>query len=421
MSKFLKDKVFIKWLVIGVLIRIILMPITLHPDLWGHSFVSYFFAYKGVINIYDYLLALPSSHPLVANFGVSDIFIYPPLTYFTLGFFRVLIKPFVDPNFIPWVMSNLSIVHTRPDLPANLFLFKLPYLFIDIGVGVLLKKLFTESRRKNMIFALWMLNPVTLYATFMMGQFDVLPVFFTVLALVLSKNKKFMYSMIALGIGASYKMYPIFFVIPAALLYSNKLTERIKYIVVGIVPFVLFMLPFLGSSAFRQMVLFGEKSQKMLFMQFPVSGAEGLYPFVLGLILIYFIAYYKTTKLKLVDYFLAIMLLIFSITHYHPQWFLWLTPFVLIRLVQDDFEYWLVAVIFLLCWIYIVLTFDPSLNYGLFRVLNPSLADAKIGLSDIVTKYTDANMVRSLVRSAFAGTAVFYVWIIARARAQKTH
>ena len=32
------------------------MPITVHPDFWGHSFTAYFFAYKGVANIYDYLV-----------------------------------------------------------------------------------------------------------------------------------------------------------------------------------------------------------------------------------------------------------------------------------------------------------------------------------------------------------------------------
>lgn len=390
------------------------MPITLHPDLWGHSFTAYFFAYEGVVNVYDHLLSLPQSHPLVSNFGVSDIFIYPPLTYFTLGIFKLLTKPFIDPEFLPWTMANLGDIHSRSDLAVNLFLFKLPYLFVDLGVAVLLTKLFDDTKQKYQAFLLWMINPVTLYATFMMGQFDILPVLFTVLALFFVKQKKLAYAMLALGIGASYKMYPIFFVIPFALLYSNKLADRVKYILLGVTPFVLFSLPFIGSSAFRQMVLFTPKSQKMLFMILPVSGEEGIYPFIIGLSIIFLLAYYKVSKLKAVDYALIIMLLTFAVTHYHPQWFLWITPFLVVKLVEEKLENWLIILIFMVCWVFIALTFDPSLNYGLFRVINPSLADARIGLAEIISKYSDANMVKSLVRSLFAGTALFYTWRLSK-------
>lgn len=403
----MKSSLF-KWLVMGVLIRVVIMPITLHPDLWGHSFTAYFFAYKGIFNIYEYLLSLPESYPLVANFGVSDIFIYPPLTYFTLGIFKVLTKPFVDPEFLPWLMENLSNLHTRQDLPLILFFYKLPYLFVDIAVGYLLTMVFPKTEQKLQVFKLWMVNPVTIYATFMMGQFDIIPVFFTVLALVLHSRKKFTLSILALGVGASFKMYPALLIIPAALYFSDKIKARIKYILIGLLPFVLSILPFIGSQAFRQMVLFTPKSQKMLFMQFPVTGAESLYPFIIGLFLIILVAYYKKYKFDLNDYFLVTMLLMFSVTHYHPQWFLWITPFLLLNLLRDKYSDWLIVLIFTTCWLILVFSFDPSLNYGLFRVVAPVLAEARVGLFDIVAKYTDANMVKSLVRSVFAGTALFY-------------
>lgn len=406
----LRSKGYLKWILIGLVIRLVLMPITLHPDLWGHSFVAYFFAYKGVFNIYDYLLSLPHTHPLVVNFGVNDIFIYPPLTYFTLGIFRVLVKPFTDANFIPWLMVNISHVHDNPELPSQLFFFKLPYLFIDFAMAYLLTKLFDNPKRKLQVFAIWMLNPVTLYATFMMGQFDILPALFSVWALYFAKKEKYSYAALALGIGGSYKLYPLFFVIPLAFMFGKTLKQKAKLIGIGIAPFIAFSLPFLSSPGFRQMVLFSPKSEKMLYMQFPVSGAEGLYPFIMGLMIFFLIAYYKRTKLQLADYFLGILLLTFSITHYHPQWFLWITPFLAYKLVQTDFKVGLVISVFVLSWLYIVFTFDPSLSYGLFNPLWPNLGDATVGLTDVISKFTDANMVRSVVRSAFAGTAIYYIY-----------
>lgn len=397
-----------KVLLIGVLLRVFLMPVTFHPDLWGHSFVAYFFAYKGEVNIYDFLLKLPDDYPLVKNFGVGDIFIYPPLTYFTLGFFRILVKPFADPNFIPWLMENTSNVLNYRGLGLQIFLFKFPYLFIDITTAFLLSSLFDDFKKKKQAFILWMFNPLTLYATFMMGQLDILPVLFTVLTCYLIKNKKFVYALIALGIGGSYKMYPLLLIPPAAFLLGDTFKLKIKLLLAGFIPFILTIMPFLNSAGFRQMVLFGPKNQKMLFMNWPLSGAEKIYPFVLILVFIYLYSYYSKKRVAIEIYFLSILLLIFSVTHFHPQWFLWVTPFIIWTLVKNSFKGVEIAILMFLSWFVITLFFEPSLSIGLFAPLWHNLANAK-GLTEIFSKYTDVFQFKSIVRSAFAGASIYYI------------
>ena len=265
MAKFI-SKWWFKALIVGVIIRLILMPITLHADLLGHTFTSYFFSYKGVLNIYEHLANLPQNHPLVRNFGVSDIFIYPPLTYFILGIFRLIVKPFEDANFIPWLMENLNQVHSYKALFLHLFLYKLPYLFIDVACAFFLSEVFQDRKKKRWAFYFWIFNPVTLYATFMIGQLDILPVFFTILSLFFASRKKSALSLISLGIGGSFKMYPLFLVPVAAFVLADDLKTRIKYLFYGFVPYLITISPFLASSAFRSMVLFSPKSQKMFFM-----------------------------------------------------------------------------------------------------------------------------------------------------------
>ena len=215
-------------LIFGVLIRLILMPITYHPDLLGHSFSAYFLAYEGKINLYDTLASLPPDHPLVKNFGVGDIFIYPPLTYYTLGLFRILVKPLADPKLIPWLMVNLGSLHSYPRLFEHLFLFKLPYLFFDVGLAFLLTSFFDNQRKKRLVFALWMFNPVAIYVSFMIGQLDLLPVFFTVLSLYFYKKGKRYPAMLSMGVAASYKMYPLFLILPLAFLISDKFKEELN-------------------------------------------------------------------------------------------------------------------------------------------------------------------------------------------------
>lgn len=408
--KFFKDfpKKLIAPLIIGIIIRLALMPITLHPDLLGHSFSAYFLAYEGKINLYNTLANLPPTHPLVKNFGVSDIFIYPPLTYYTLGLFRVLVKPFTDPKFIPWLMENLSQIHQYPRLFAHLFWFKLPYLFFDIGLAFLLMGLFDDQKKKNMAFILWIFNPVSIYVSFMIGQLDLLPVFFTVLSLFFYKKKKFTFSMLSMGVAASYKMYPLFFIIPLACLAKDKFWPRVKMILIGLSPFIFFIAPYLSSTAFRAMV-FSPKSQKMLFMGWPLSGAEVVYPFMLFLSIFFFHSFYTKKKLSPNFYFLGISLLIFSVTHFHPQWFLWVTPFLVYEMVENNFKNILLTITIFVCWLSITLMFEPSLSFGLFNPLWPNLEKA-VGLSEIVNKYTNVFQLKSLIRSIFAAASVFLIF-----------
>lgn len=405
--KFWRTKKILLTLFLAVILRLILMPITLHPDLLGHSFGAYFFAYEKKINLYDTLADLPPTHPLVKNFGVGDMFIYPPLTYYTLGIFRILVKPFTDPKFIPWLMENLSKIHSYPQLYQQLFFFKLPYLFLDIGLAFIISALFDEPRKKKIAFVLWLFNPLTIYVSFMVGQLDLLPTFFTVLSLYLFKKKRGYWSMISIGIAASYKMYPLFLLFPLAFLISEKFIERIKLVFTGLFPFVFFMAPYLSSSAFRAMV-FSPKSQKMLFMGWPVSGAEVIYPFILFLTIFYFYSFYSKKRLNPALVFSAILLLIFSVTHYHPQWFLWVTPFLIIEMVENENKNVLLILMMFFCWLVLTLLFEPSLSYGLFNPLWPAL-DRGFGLSELLAKYTNVFQLKSLIRSFAAGTSAFFI------------
>jgi len=401
-------KWWLKALLIGVAIRLILMPITVHPDLWGHSFTAYFFAYKGQLNIYDYLLSLPKTNPLVVNYGVNDIFIYPPLAYFTLGLFRVLVKPLADANFIPWLMVNLSHFYDYPTLGLQLFLFKLPYLFVDVASAFLLAGLFDDAKKKKLAFTLWMFNPVTIYATFMMGQLDILPVFFTILSCYMIKKEKAGWGLFFLGVGGAYKMYPLLLIPPAAFLLGSTFWKKVKLLVIGFLPYVLTITPYLGSKGFRAMVLFGPKETKMLFMSWPVTAAEGLFPFVLFLILIYLVSYYIKKKLPFEFYLLATLLLLFSVTDYHPQWFLWLTPFLIWALVKYSFKYGEIVIVMFLTWLVITLLFEASLSYGLFVPIFHNLQNAP-SLAVYLAKVTDVFQFRSIIRSIFVAGAVYYI------------
>lgn len=388
-------------LLIGLIIRLFLMPATLHPDIWAVSFSQYLFSFKGVFNIYDYLANLPNNSLLVGNYG-RNFFTYPPLAYYTLGVFGFILRPLFNADFSGNLAAILPKVLTDNRIYWHLFLTKLPYLFFDFGVLWLLLKMFDEEKQKVLAAVLWIFNPLSLYTSYMIGQFDIIPVFFTVLSLYLAKQKNMKWAALSLGIGGAFKMFPLFFIPFFAVSQGRKIKESIKLLLLGILPYLVSILPFIGSVAFRQTVLFSNQSQKMLFAKIPVSGAEYLSLFVVFYIFLLLLGTFK--KLELWKWFLLVMLLFFSVTHYHPQWFLWISPLLLIETANYK-KYFLLSVCLLIFWLMITFLFEPSLSISLFAPVSKSLMAVK-PLSEQLNRYYDVFTLKSLIRSAAAGISL---------------
>lgn len=395
-------KILFPWLLGGLILRLVLMPITFHPDLWAVSFAEYLFSFKGVFNIYNYLASLPATSAINQNYG-TNFFTYPPLAYYTFGVFGLILKPFFDHNFFNGLAQNLPNILSDSRLYWHLFLTKLPYLFFDFGVFWMLMRLFVEERKKVLVAILWLFNPLALYTSYMIGQFDIIPVFFTILSLYLVKKNRLYWAAFSLGIGGAYKMFPLLFVPFLAIFSGKEIKEKVKLLFLGLLPYIFSILPFINSVSFRQNVLFSNQSQKMLFAKIPVSGAEylsgfvGLYVFLLCLALV--------KRLDLWEWSLMVMLLFFSVTHYHPQWFLWISPFFILLWVNYP-RLQILPIILFICWLLITILFEPSLSVSLFAPLSKSLV-AMIPLSQTLNRFYDIFQFKSLVRSVFAGVSLF--------------
>lgn len=394
------------WLIFGLVTRLALMPITFHPDILAINFAGYFFSFKKVFNIYDYLYQLPQDFPLVKNYG-QNFFTYPPLAYFTLGLFMLLLKPFYNLKFLELLLNDLPGALKSSLLLPHLFLLKLPYLFFDLGIAFVLMKLFDDQQRQKSAFILWMINPLSFYTSLMIGQFDIIPLFFVILSLYFIKVKKPGFAAVSLGLGGSFKMFPLFF-LPVLVLGGEKyFWKRMKLFFWGVLPFILTIFPFLSSFAFRQVVLFSGQSQKMLFAKIPVSGAEGISLFVfLFVTFCVWLAYFGKSS-DFWQYYLLMMLLLFSLTHYHPQWFLWITPLLLIELVKNNFKHLWLGVGVLICWGLITFLFEPSLNIGLFLPFKSSFS-----FSELLAKFYDPFQFKSIIRSIFAGISLGMTYLL---------
>ncbi len=394
-------------LVIAIVLRLILMPIALHPDTWAISFAQYFFAFKGVFNIYDYLGHLSPNSALVQNYG-ANFFTYPPLAYFTLGIFAWIFKPLFNADFFQNLAVNLPQILADNRLFWHLFLTKLPYLFFDFGILILLVKFFDEMKKKRLVAILWLFNPLVLYTSYLVGQFDIIPVFFTVLALFLVKKKSPFWAAFCLGVGGAYKMFPLLFLPFLIMTEGRNPKQKLDLLLFGILPYLFSLAPFINSSVFRQIVLFSNQSQKMFFAKIPVSGAEYLSLFTLLYVFLFVLS--LTKKGELWQWFLAVLLIFFSVTHYHPQWFLWIAPFLVIFMVEYPHLIILPLTLFF-SWLLITFLFEPSLSVALLAPISPSLTKLP-PLTTVINPYYDVFQLKSFLRSVFAGVALLMVFLM---------
>lgn len=397
------------WLILAIafVLRVLLSLATFHPDIRAFNLGGQLVSQGHIFSFYDYLSQCAQDNNLVKTFG-SDLFIYPPLIYLYHGIFNfIFTNLFGDKIMNGYMIESLKSFY---DVSFNfhLLLLKFPYLIFDFLMAFVIYKLFDEQKQKNLALILWLFNPVNLYASYMMGQFDLIPVFFTVLTLYFVKKQKFPLGAVSLGLGAAFKVYPLLLLIPLMML-ETKWVKRIKLGVIGVLPYLISILPYLPSPGFRSSALLAGLTQKTLFATIPVSGGESLMLFPLAIFLIYILFLYaRNMPSMLWEKFFVLLSVFFVFTHFHPQWLVWLTPFLIIDLVTKKFKHVIPAILILGCFILSLFFFDKSLTVGIFAPLLPPLYE--IGdLWKILHLNLDFNYMRSIIQTIFASSATFYI------------
>ena len=391
------------------MIRLVLSATTYHSDIAPFDFAGKVIAQGNITNFYDYLWSLPLGNPYLKIYP-RDLFNYPPLVYFFLGGVSRLttwmVNPTVHTNFILNFPSTLG----NSQLNLLLLLLKLPYVAFDIATAYLLMGFFTDRKKKLWAFGLWIFNPVNLYATYMIGQFDIIPTFLVVAALYLAIKNKVMPGAILLGIGAAFKIFPLLFIVPLALT-KDTWWGKIKIVFTALVTYAVTAFPFIFSRGFRATALLAGQTTKSFYAQIPISGGESIILFLAVIIFFYLLFYYQKVSVEnLWTRFFLMLLLFFIFTHYHPQWFLWLTPFLIIDLLISNFKNWLPLAISLVSYFALITFFDPGLSVWLFAPIFPHLYGLP-GIWQLVGINPDINSLRSIFQTLFVGAALFYIYI----------
>jgi len=344
------------------------MPWFFHRDIKSQYFHFQFFS-QGIVNIYQHI---ETNKPKLPN---KDTFNYLPLTYFTFGTYNIIAKPLLPNNFIAWVNDWGINQNNYLQINQAMFVLKIPYLILDILLAIFLLKIFGSDK----IFNFWLFNPITIYLIYILGNFDILPCFLSILSLFFLKNKKEFWSFFVLGIAFALKAYPIIF-LPFFLFYTQF---KIKNIIYFILPSIISICPFLYSPAFINSFLGSGLTQKIL--EYKILNIP-IFPLIYLLIFIQY--YFSKNKINTIfKSILYLFIFFFALVKFHPQWLIWFFPFIVEPISKNRTRLLIFYFFIILVALYILLIDDNYLSWGHLITVNPNFVNLTSPFEFIKNKF----------------------------------
>lgn len=381
-------------LVLAIILRLMVSGFLFHPDIKTINFQTSFLK-KGVVNIYPYLIENKKTLPL------KEEFVYFPLTYFVVGGYQAIISSFLGDGLDSWLHdAGANSVVNNPQVFKFLVLLKLPFLFLDIFIGFLLMSFFKEKKKKEKAITFWLFNPFTIILIYAFSNIDLYSVALTVVAFLFVKRRRLFTASIFLGIAASFKLYPLLF-IPFLFLRGKDVKEKllvsltpIAVLVVGIIPF--------WSTAFVQSALISGLTTRIFSSGISIGFNESIIVGFLLLSTLFFYGWLVNKKFDLFNFWIILLLIIFSFSHFHITWLLWLAPFLVIKSVQKPKLAWP-----LFFWSAIAISIpllyqDRSMTISLFRIYSTWFDLLPTPFSIVQKVYSPYNL-QSILHSALAG------------------
>ncbi len=405
------------FLFFGLILKIAVSLFTYHPDTKALQMAATIISQNHLwLTLYDYIPQLPPNHPLLSQYG-PEVMNYPPMAYWFQAIWHKLTSFLISPQ------TNTQFIFTS-NLPLNtynfnwlLLIFKLKYIFFDAGIAYLIFKLTKQNQTLSLI---WWLNPFTLYATYMMGQFDIIPLFFAFLAhYTITKHKNLYLASFWLGMGGAFKIFPLLF-LPFITTYAKSLKQQLTTFIIGLTTYFLPSLPFIHSYGYKTYALIASQTDKIFNTKIMLTGSQYLSLFLLSYTLLFTLHYLKPKNLNFT--FFSIMALFFAFVHFHPQWIIFIVPWIILFYHSKPNPKITNILTILSClYLLIVLSFDTSLNINLFTPLwgSPVTTSTQPPLFFINQFYPFHDFV-SLIRTIWAGILLALILIFNSLNAKQT-
>lgn len=237
---------------------------------------------------------------------------------------------------IPVYLLGLVSTPTLNVPEAVLFWYKLLPTLFYLGSGYLVYKILTQlevsvSSAKIGTF-IFLSAPIGFFSVFLFGQYDSFTLFFMLLGIYYWIKDRINFFILFFGIAITFKYTALLIFFPLLLLREKRYLRIILSIILVAIPFAAEVLVYLPSEAFRNGV-FGFGAVGYVSNLHFQSTNFLIAPVVVLWILICGFAFYKNceSKEQLYKWGLfcssLVCFLLFGLCQWHPQWLLFMMPF----------------------------------------------------------------------------------------------
>lgn len=399
-----------KLLLLAASVFFLIAPFTYHPDT---KLVLYYPSINQgkVWDIYKYLNTNQDDAPK---------FHYPPMHYWVLKAEWPLVKLISGSGIEEWLKIGGNIAFNDTNIYLYNFSSKFPLLILVLLSGYLIYKICLKNAydKKTALkaAAIWFFNPLTLYSAVIMGQNDILAIFPFILGLYFYSDKPYL-AFLLFGLGGSIKNYPLIWAIILGLVYKKGTWfKKIILIAIPFLFYILTMLPFLSQNYFRQDVLYSGLSIRIFESFLDIGFGDKLLIVPVLLVVVALIGIKKSLGKNLKGQMILLLtatLLILALTHFHPQWFIWIMPFASILLAKSK-NFWWYGILIPAIMIVVLLFEDKYLYWGLLTPINPGIINLPYIGEFLQAKGVDTALLNNLAHSIIAGVAFYWLWILGR-------
>jgi len=394
----------VKWLLIGLLIRVTLMPITVyHPDLLSIYWRSSLIAYHKMPWVGEGQILL---HYLHAFF----LWIFKPLMPY---FNSILYDPQMGPG-ANWDMFTTFVNH--PNVFRTLFLFKIPYLIFELGCAFLLLHIFSDHKKGVRAFIFWIINPIVIFATYVAARYEVVSLFFILFSLYYARKNLATRSLLFLGISAIVRWYPLMLLPFFVIILGKRFWERLRLVFWGLLPLALMtiFLRSLGRPGEIRTLTSLPYGENLLGMSFYLAHLyDYVYVFVVAYTVLWLYTYLNTNH-SFSDLWktgLMLLLIFFATCFFHAHYFLWLIPFLTLQMVEDRKFVGLFSLL-VLCYVVYTFQWQTHLAGYLFAPLDYFYFVGLRSPFEIINRYYPAKRVIGIFRSVLTGTSLLMTYLI---------
>ncbi len=291
---------------------------------------------------YKYILFIKLVLLMLFTSEQSSTFFYPFVSFFTDTFQNpwqyyidnnLNMDTFPFPPFILYFLTPFTFLLDLFDIDnyyiVNLF-FKFPLFLTDIGICILLLKVYSHDSDKVVLF--YFLNPIIIYAIYILSLPEIIPVALLFLSIFYLYIKKSIYKsaiVFGLTLASSFNFIIAF---PLIIIYVYKVHSSFKklfgYLVIVLVILLFLDLPYLFSDGFVKMVILNKMQFIFFDTYFPI-GQMKLYLSLCAFSTVYYLFYIQKKVYYdiLIIYFGMLFTVAVFLTNPSPELYIWIVPF----------------------------------------------------------------------------------------------